>query len=104
MIRLLTALLTALALAFSPVVAHAGAFGQDSMTGCGMQKMPAKSADHAKMDCCTPACQAPASAAFMPSKDTSDQVRLARVELLIGMPVKELSGITSSGLDPPPRA
>ena len=67
-------------------------------------KMPSKTADHMKMDCCTPACQAPASAALLPTRQTAGLVELDRSTLLQSAPVKELASVLNSGLDPPPRA
>jgi hypothetical protein len=104
-IRLLISMLCALGLAFSPVAANAAVSQASGMPGCTMDgKMPAKTADHAKMDCCAAACQAPSSAALTPNQNTAHPVAPVRSALLSWAPVKELYGIDNSGLDPPPRA
>lgn len=104
MIRLLISILCALGLAFAPVAANAAATAAESMAGCTMGKeMPAKPAN-AKMDCCTPTCQAPSSTALLPDERDGGAVDLIKRVQLAWTPVKELDGITSSGLDPPPRA
>ena len=104
-IRLLFSILCALGLALAPVAASAAIGPNTEMPGCRMDgKMPAKPVDHAKMDCCAPACQAPASAALMPRQDTAASVGRADKSMLAWAPEKELASIASSGLDPPPRA
>jgi hypothetical protein len=74
------------------------------MPGCVMGKnMPKKAADHGKMDCCTPACQAPSSAALLPNRIAALSLDTRSTVMLAWAPVKELASIPSSGLDPPPR-
>lgn len=103
-IRLLVSMLCALGLAFAPVAPNAAVSQTNGMLGCAMDgKRPAKAADYSKMDCCTPACQAPSTAPLLPSKDAAGQAQPVKLELPIWAPVKELSGVKSSGLDPPPR-
>lgn len=106
LIRLLISILCALGLALAPAAAVASAIPSSSMPGCTMNgKMPEKPVDHSKMDCCTPACQAPASAAaLLPRQDPSTQPQPLDKSQLAWAPVKELASIASSGLDPPPRA
>ena len=101
MIRLLLALLSAFALALSPVSATAAA--PASMADCGMKgEMPAKP-HHSKMDCCTPACQASSAAAMLPQRgEASDGVSHERAPLST-IPVKRLISFAPTGLDPPPR-
>ena len=104
MIRLLISILCAIGLALTPVTATAAAAPSSDMAGCTMDgKMPAKPADHSKMDCCTPACQTSASTALLPSRDAGSGA-YAAATMNEFLPVKELAGVTSSGLDPPPRA
>ncbi|MES2326225.1 MAG: hypothetical protein V4499_02690 [Pseudomonadota bacterium] len=102
-IRLLLALLSALALTLSPVAASAAAAAPAAMANCGMKgEMPAKP-DHAKMDCCTPACQASSAAALLPiSTEGADGVNHERAPLAT-IPAKELISFAPTGLDPPPR-
>ncbi|MES2326223.1 MAG: hypothetical protein V4499_02680 [Pseudomonadota bacterium] len=103
MIRLVLALLSALALALNPVSVQAAGFGQDSTMSCGMQqKMPAKPANHGKMDCCTPACQVSSAAALLPDHDLADQVTNGE-QLHAAMALSKLSSFAPTGLDPPPR-
>lgn len=104
--RLLLALLCVLGLALAPVTANASAVPSNGMAKCMMDgEMPDMPADHSKMDCCTPVCQAPApAAALLPDSGASSGARTAPTVKLTGAPAKELAGITSSGLDPPPRA
>ena len=96
-------MLCVLELAFAPVTANAAVAQADGMPGCTMDgKMPTKSADHSKMDCCTAACPLTA-AALLP-------VHIAEAAPLKSngaphdrAPAKELASFTASGLDPPPR-
>ena len=105
MVRLMISILCALGLAFAPVTAGAGAQPTNGMPGCTMNgKMPNKPVDHAKKDCCTPACQAPSSAALLPSKNTAGEIGAVRSALLISAPTRELASAPTTGLDPPPRA
>ena len=103
-IRLFIGVLAAVALAFSPAAAASAMTAPSAMPGCTMNgHMPAKPADHAKMDCCTPFCQVAAAAALLPELSPageplkSDGARHDRAA------ADELSSFTSSGLDPPPR-
>lgn len=103
-IRLFIALLCALALGLSPVAATAAAAAPGGMPGCTMTgEMPDMPADHAKMDCCTPACQAPASAALLPQRDGGSDDLSAERQLHASAPVKKLRSFAPTGLDPPPR-
>jgi hypothetical protein len=103
-IRLFIALMCAIGLALSPVATAAAVAAPATMADCGMKGgMPDMPADHSKMDCCTPACQAPASAALLPEPDrTTDNLTDER-ELHAGPTVRELESLPRSGLDPPPR-
>jgi hypothetical protein len=66
------------------------------------QKMPATPANHAKIDCCTSACQV-TSAALLPQRDiTADQPTRGK-ELHASLSMKELDSVAPNGLDPPPR-
>jgi len=77
------------------------------MAGCNMTgempKAPADNADHAKKDCCVPACQASAATAFLPQNDRDSAGLAPEQQLHIGLAAKELASFQSSGLDPPPR-
>jgi hypothetical protein len=102
-IRLLISMLCALGLALAPVTAEAAAKA-GSMPGCTMGKeMPRKAADHGKIDCCTPACQAPSAPALLPNS-TEEATSQPHAMIFAVAPVKELASIPSTGLDPPPRA
>lgn len=102
-IRLLISIFCALGLALTPVTANAAAASPRSMADCAMGKtMPAKPSG-SKMDCCVPACQSPASA-MLPENRTKSATNLSDRSQPAWTPVKELVGIVSSGLDPPPRA
>ena len=88
----------------SPLATAKAIAASPAMPGCTMDgHMPAKPADHAKMDCCTPFCQVAPVAALVPELSPageplkSDGARHDRAA------VDELSSFTSSGLDPPPR-
>ena len=97
-------MLCALGLALAPVTASAAVAQTNGMPGCTMDgKMPSKSVDHAKMDCCTPACQAPSSAALLSDGMAAPSIPSGNAELSWA-PAKELASFTASGLDPPPRA
>ena len=103
-IRLFLAALCSIALAFSPAATSGAIAAPDAMPGCTMgDHMPAKPADHSKMDCCTPACQISAAAALLPER-VADAAPLKSNGALHGSaPAKELASFTASGLDPPPR-
>ena len=105
MIRLLLSMLCAFGLAFAPVTASAAAQPSTGMPGCAMDgKMPAKPSNHGKMDCCTPACQAPApAAAVLPAADAAVG-GLVDGPMPASLPDAELASFVSSALDPPPRA
>ena len=100
-IRLFLAALCVIGLALAPT---AGLATPSAMPGCTMEgHMPAKPADHSKMDCCTPACQISAAAALLPER-VADAAPLKSNGALHGSaPAKELASFTASGLDPPPR-
>lgn len=59
-------------------------------------------ADQSNMDCCGPACPAPAPAAVEPARDGSAAVP-GRKGLEPALPVKALYSLAPTGLDPPPR-
>ena len=103
--RLFIAVLCAFGLALSPMVTEAAVAAPSGMPGCTMdqQQMPAKPADHSKMDCCTPACQIAAAAALLPERNSADILQKADGALHERNAVKELASFTASGLDPPPR-
>lgn len=103
-IRFFIGLLAALALAFSPAAASSAMTAPSAMPGCTMDgHMPAKPADHTKMDCCNAFCQAAAAWALLPERNSaaeplkSDGARHARTA------VTALPSFKTSGLDPPPR-
>jgi hypothetical protein len=102
-IRLFLTVLCLFGLAFSPAATSGAIAAPAAMTGCTMDgHMPAKPADHPKMDCCTPACQV--SAAALLSERTSAAAPLKiNGALHDRAAVTELVSFTASGLDPPPR-
>lgn len=103
-IRLLISLLCALGLALAPVTAIAATATMNGTPGCTMGgHMPAKPADHSKMDCCTPACQMSAPAAMIAEPVAASEPLLHDRDLVASAPAKELASVHSSGLDPPPR-
>jgi hypothetical protein len=103
-IRLFIAALCALGLAFAPVAAGAAPASSDNMPGCTMGKeMPKKTGDHAKKDCCVPACQAPSSAACLPQNGDGSAALAPEPQLHITVPARELASVPNSGLDPPPK-
>ncbi len=96
-------MLTALGLALSPVTASAAGAPTSGMPGCTMGgEMPDMPADHSDMDCCTPACQAPASPAMLLLQDLAAEPAVTAAEP-IARAMKQLTSLASSGLDPPPR-
>jgi hypothetical protein len=102
MIRLLFGLLLALGLALSPVAASPSA-GSMNQPDCGMGgEMPDMPADHAKKDCCTTACQAPAAAALLPRAEAELPQTGAGLDLSWAA-ARALASVPNSGLDPPPR-
>ena len=105
-IRLLILMLCALGLGFVPVTANAAGSPSTGMPGCTMDgnHMPDIPADHSKMGCCTPACQAPSSAALLPNRDAVLATGFGATLKLAMAPVEELASASGSGLDPPPRA
>lgn len=105
MIRLLISIVCALGLAFAPVGAGAAAAPSSGMPGCSMNdKIPAKPSDHAKKDCCTPACQVSSAAALLPQRDHAADQMISRGELHAAIAIKALESFAPTGLDPPPRA
>jgi hypothetical protein len=103
-ISLVLSLLSALALALSPVAVNAASVGQGPMAGCDMhQKVPAKPASHGKMDCCTPACQAASPAGLVPQRDASSGGAVRGTELHARYAAHRLDSFAPTGLDPPPR-
>ena len=106
MTRLLIALLCAFGLALAPTSAGAAGAPSSGMPGCAMggKQMPNMPVKHSRMDCCTPACQAPSpSAALLPTMNPAPTVQPLNRATVSGSPTKELSSIAGSGLDPPPR-
>lgn len=104
MTRLLLAFLCALGLAFSSMAATAASLPGNAIAECTLGKeMPDMPADHSKMACCTPACQAPSAAAVLPQLDQAPTEDLADKAALAWTPSKELISTAGSGLDPPPR-
>ena len=99
-IRLFLAALCAIGLALAPTAVLAT---PSAMPGCTMDgHMPAKPADHSKMDCCTAAC--PLSAAALLPEETADAAPLRSNGALHDRALaKELASYVTSGLDPPPR-
>lgn len=110
MLRLLIAMIMALGLTLAPAAdARSGMTGGNA--GCtmagdasAMPDMAGMAADHARMPCCTIACQTPVSPALLPVRDSA--VRLDPLdELLVAWePGRRLESIAPSALDPPPRA
>lgn len=103
--RLLLSMLCALGLAFAPVAASGAVQSLTSMPECTTAggEMPDMPSDQSKMDCCTPACHAPAPATVLPVPDAG-LADYPHGPKLSWAPVKELGSLRSSGLDPPPRA
>lgn len=103
-IRFFLAMLCALGLAFNPAAINGAIATPAAMQGCTMDgHMPAKPAEHSKMDCCTPACQISAAVALLPQR-TSDGTPLKRNGALHdASAVKRLASLAVTGLDPPPR-
>jgi hypothetical protein len=103
-IRLLLAVFIAIGLALGPAAPTIAMSSAAAMPGCNMgDKMPEHPADHSKMNCCTAACQAPASAALLPQRSAADE-RIATHRSAHSLsPVKELASAASTGTDPPPR-
>ena len=102
-IRLFLAALCSIALAFSPAATSGAIAAPAAMPGCTMDgHMPAKPADHSKMDCCTVVCQMTA-AALMPERVADAAPLKSNGALHDRAPAKELASFTASGLDPPPR-
>lgn len=97
-------MLCAIGLALAPVTAEA-AVSAGSMPGCTMNKeMPVKPSSHAKMDCCTPACQVTAASALLPNSTGEETTSQPHAMTFAAGRVKELASISTTGLDPPPRA
>ena len=103
-IRLVLAVLCALGVALGPLATSGAIAGQAAMPGCKMGgHMPAKPADHSKMDCCTPACQVTSPAILLPDRATDSSAIVADGALHDRTIVPELASFSPSGLDPPPR-
>lgn len=103
-IRLCLTALCALALALSPAATSGAIATPAGMPGCTMDgHMPAKPTDHAKMDCCTPACQVTAAAAFLPAPTASSVPLYDSRALHARAAETELASVEASALDPPPR-
>ena len=101
-IRLFIIVLCALGLAFSPAATSGAVAAPTGMPGCTMGHMPAKPADHSKMDCCTAACQMTAPA-LLPELIADAAPLKTNGALRDRAAVKDLASFTASGLDPPPR-
>ena len=105
MIRFILAALVTIGLALgAPATSGAIAGPATTMPGCTMAgHVPAKPANHSKMDCCTPACPISAAAALLPERTASaapldrNAVRRERTAW------RESPSFSPSGLDPPPR-
>lgn len=96
--------LCALGLAISPVAARAELAAPGAMSACALDgHMPARTADHSRMDCCTPACQASPAAALVPD-GTADASLVPTAALHDRAGAKALASFTAGGPDPPPRA
>jgi hypothetical protein len=103
-IRLVVSLLSALALALSPISVNAASVGQGPMAGCDMhQKMPAKPANHGKVDCCTPACPAASPTSLATQCDASSDGAARGSELHARYVANKPDSFAPTGLDPPPR-
>lgn len=103
MIRLFLAFLCSFGLAFSPVATNGAIAAPNDVPGCTMDgHMPAKPADHSKMDCCTAACQM-AAPALLPEQTSAKAALKINGAVHDRAAVKELASFTASGLDPPPR-
>ena len=103
-IRLFLAVLCSLGLALSPAVTSGAIASPTAMPGCTMDgHMPAKPADHSKMDCCTPACQISAAAALLPERIATDARPTANRALHAPPALARFASFSPSGLDPPPR-
>ena len=104
MIRLVLAAFCALALAFSPAATSGAIAAPYGMPGCTMNgHVPAKPAQHSKMDCCTPACQVSAAAALLPGRTADAAPMKADGALHDRARAQELASFATGGLDPPPR-
>ena len=104
MIRLVLAVLCSIGLALSPAAASGATTASSTMPGCTMDgHMPAKPADHSKMDCCTPACQITAAAALLPERLAGDSLIRATAARHERGALVETTSFTPTGLDPPPR-
>ena len=102
-IRFFIGVLTALALALSPVAAVSAMAAPSAMAGCMSDgHMPAKPTDHAKMDCCAPFCQT-APAALMPELNRAGEALQSDRAPHDQAAGRELPSFRPSGLDPPPR-
>ena len=103
MIRLFLAILCALGLSFSTTATNGAIAAPVTMPGCTMDgQMPAKPADHSKMDCCTVACQMVAPA-LLPEPIADAALLKSNGAMHDRAAVKKLASFTGSGLDPPPR-
>jgi len=103
-IRFVIAILCALGLGLGPAATSGAIAAPSAMPGCTMDgHMPAKPADHSKMDCCTPACQISAPAALLPERSSDAAQAAASGSPHDRAAAKELASFTASGLDPPPR-
>lgn len=96
-------MLCAFGLAFGPAATSGAIAASAAMPGCTMDgHMPAKPADHSKMDCCTVVCQMTA-AALLPERSADAAPLKSNGALHIRSAVKELASFAESELDPPPR-
>lgn len=102
-IRLFLAFFSALTLALSPVATASAAAAPMARADCEkMGDLPVTPADQPNMDCCGPACPAPAPAAVEPERaGSANDVSQNGFNPIT--PVKALYSLASTGLDPPPR-
>ena len=108
MIRLFIGTFVALALLVTPIAATARTAQAGDMQGCVIGgKMPASPAapeNHLKMPCCAVVCQVPWATALLADAKGALSSQLAGKAMVAWPPVKQLHSISSSALDPPPRA
>lgn len=96
-------MLSALGLALSPMATTGAIAAPAAMPGCTMDgHIPAKPADHSKMDCCTVVCQMAAAALLSEQTAEAAPLNVNGASHERGA-AKELASFTASGLDPPPR-
>lgn len=103
-IRLFIGVLATVALALSPAAVANARAAPSAMPACTMGgHVPVAPADHAKMECCTPACQLSPAAAFLHDRHAAAEPVQSAGARHASVAVEKLPSFTSSGLDPPPR-